>query len=101
MVRTGTFDIKKRCQIGQFRPHELLSGHPGLAAHYKSIANSTANNVFMWFASTGRKMTIATKDHLLYLRWQENVNGSPDLTRPPKLLSYIVTDQRTNDLTVG
>lgn len=97
----GTFDIRKRQQLGQFRPFELFDGYPSLAAHYKSISNSTQNNAFMWFASTGRNMTIATRDHLLYFRWKDDARGNTDLSRPPELLNYIVTDQRTNDLTVG
>merc|ERR1712098_887488 len=69
--------------------------------HYKSIANSTQANVFMWFASSGRNITIATRDHLLYFRWRGDSPGKINLKKPPELLSYIVTDQRTNDLTVG
>lgn len=87
--------------LGQFRPFELFDGFPSLAQHYKSIANSTQANVFMWFASSGRNITIATRDHLLYFRWREDSPGKINLKKPPELLSYIVTDQRTNDLTVG
>lgn len=41
-------------------------------------------------------MTLATRDHLLYLEWP-----TLDLRKPPRLISFIPTSAETNDLSVG
>jgi hypothetical protein len=79
--------------IGQFAMRDLLRGHSVFSPWLASLSLSSTN-VVMWFAADEHRITMGTRDFLLYFSWQ-------DFARPPQLLSYIPTDSSTNDLSVG
>ena len=79
--------------IGQFTMRDLLRGHSIFTSWLASLSLSSTN-VVMWFAANEDRITMGTRDFLLYFRWE-------DFSKPPILLSYIPTDSSTNDLSVG
>ncbi|TKY84589.1 hypothetical protein EX895_006491 [Sporisorium graminicola] len=65
------FSIPRREMIGQFQLTKLGGTELGLGARLGDLANGSS--MLEWFAAHGNTMTVASKNAVVHLQWQEHV----------------------------